>query len=205
MTDELYKDLGVNRKATKAEIKKAYKKKAQQYHPDKEFGSVEKFKQLAHSYAVLSDEDTRKKYDETGVENEFTDNRGRIMSALASIILGVIQSDTEGDIVYTCNQIIEKNITNIIGHTNKVKQQLRQFKAKHGRVINKDQKLNLFENVIGQQEKALQANLDEIIKAHDDFKEMLLILEHYDDLNPGVEPPTQEQGTTNFTIGGTWV
>jgi len=60
-----YKVLGVDRKATPEQIKKAYRSLAKQYHPDKNktAGAEEKFKTIAAAYAVLSDSDKRRTYD----------------------------------------------------------------------------------------------------------------------------------------------
>ena len=61
--------LGVSRIATEAEIKKAYRKLAIQYHPDKNPGNKEaeeKFKEAAEAYSVLSDKDKRARYDQFG-------------------------------------------------------------------------------------------------------------------------------------------
>ena len=60
-----YDVLGVGRDATQDEIKKAYRKLAKKYHPDAG-GDEEKFKQINEAYGVLSDEDSRKKYDQFG-------------------------------------------------------------------------------------------------------------------------------------------
>lgn len=61
--------LGVAKNATAEEIKKAYRKKAIQYHPDKNPGNKEaeeKFKEAAEAYEVLSDADKRARYDQFG-------------------------------------------------------------------------------------------------------------------------------------------
>jgi len=60
-----YRVLGVDRKATTEQIKKAYRSLAKQYHPDKNKtgGAEEKFKAIAAAYAVLSDSDKRRTYD----------------------------------------------------------------------------------------------------------------------------------------------
>lgn len=66
---DYYKILGVDKKASQEEIKKAYRKLAVQYHPDKNQGNKqaeEKFKLINEAYEVLSDPEKRKKYDELG-------------------------------------------------------------------------------------------------------------------------------------------
>jgi len=66
---DYYEVLGVSKSADAAEVKKAYRKKAIQYHPDKNPGDTtaeEKFKEAAEAYEVLSDENKRARYDQFG-------------------------------------------------------------------------------------------------------------------------------------------
>jgi molecular chaperone DnaJ len=66
MAGDHYQVLGVERSATPAEIKRAYRRLAHQYHPDKGGGDEEKFKQVNEAYQVLSDETKRAQYDRFG-------------------------------------------------------------------------------------------------------------------------------------------
>ena len=66
---DYYKILGVEKKASQDAIKKAYRKLAVKYHPDKNQGNKEaeeKFKEIGEAYEVLGDAEKRKKYDELG-------------------------------------------------------------------------------------------------------------------------------------------
>jgi len=71
--------LGVPRHATDKEIKQAYRKLARQYHPDinpNNKAAEEKFKEISEAYAVLSDPDKRKKYDQFGAQWEQFERAG---------------------------------------------------------------------------------------------------------------------------------
>lgn len=65
MTHDYYKILGIPRNATKDDIKKAYRRLAHQYHPDKG-GNETKFKEINEAYQILGDERKRAQYDQFG-------------------------------------------------------------------------------------------------------------------------------------------
>ena len=61
-----YDVLGVDKKADQSEIKKAYRKLAHKYHPDKDSGDEDRFKEITEAYAVLGDAKKRAEYDAYG-------------------------------------------------------------------------------------------------------------------------------------------
>lgn len=66
MAKDFYEILGVEKSASEEEVKKAYRKLAHKYHPDKGGGDEAKFKELNEAYQVLSNPEKRKQYDTYG-------------------------------------------------------------------------------------------------------------------------------------------
>lgn len=77
---DYYEILGLDRNASKDDIKRAYRKLAMKYHPDKvpsdkKQEAEEKFKQISEAYAVLSDDEKRRRYDQfghAGIDQRYT-------------------------------------------------------------------------------------------------------------------------------------
>ena len=73
MAKDYYKILGVDKNATKEQIKKAYKRLAKKYHPDlnKDDGAAEKFKEISEAASVLGDDNKRQQYNQFGDADAF--------------------------------------------------------------------------------------------------------------------------------------
>lgn len=69
MRKDYYKILGVDKNASEEDIKRAFRKLAHEYHPDKQGGNAEKFKEINEAYQVLSDKTKRANYDRFGSAN----------------------------------------------------------------------------------------------------------------------------------------
>ena len=66
MAKDYYKTLGIEKGASKDEIKKAFRKLAHEHHPDKNKGNDTKFKEISEAYSILSDDKKRQNYDTFG-------------------------------------------------------------------------------------------------------------------------------------------
>jgi molecular chaperone DnaJ len=77
MPKDYYHILGIAKTASDEEVKKAYRKLAHQYHPDKPGGDEKKFKEINEAYQVLSDKAKRLQYDRTGTVNQSFNGAGQ--------------------------------------------------------------------------------------------------------------------------------
>lgn len=74
MAKDYYKILGIDKKASKDDVKKAFRTLAHKHHPDKKSGDEAKFKEINEAYSILSDDKKRAEYDAYG--RVFSDGRG---------------------------------------------------------------------------------------------------------------------------------
>jgi len=90
---DLYKVLGISSHASEAEIKKAYRRKAKEHHPDKG-GDETEFKKIQQAYEVLSDPERRKHYDETGDTKAISESQedGQIKAEVINLFMATVDN-----------------------------------------------------------------------------------------------------------------
>ncbi len=86
----LYDTLGIKPDATQKEIKDAYRKKSKKHHPDKG-GDGKKFGVIAASYKILSDAHKRKRYDETGIEDDISSSAKEANGLLQKMFIKLLE------------------------------------------------------------------------------------------------------------------
>jgi curved DNA-binding protein CbpA len=106
-----YEILGVSQDATQAEIKKAYRRKSSENHPDKG-GDAETMAQVNRAYECLGDVGRRRIYDETGADGQPTDQDRDAVSDVLSLLLRLIDAhNIESDLVALVQEQIRSAIT----------------------------------------------------------------------------------------------
>lgn len=157
--DDLYSVLDVDKDASPEEIKKAYKKLANKYHPDKPNGDEEVFKLIQKAYEVLSDPDKRQNYDMTGIyEGEDAQAAQMARVHLSNQIINIIASSKEVEYVDIIGKIkgeIHSDLNNNINAKARINQTIEKLKnnksrAKAGLV------LNMFEKMIADCESEIE-------------------------------------------------
>lgn len=137
---DYYDILGVTRNASKDEIKKAYRKLAHKYHPDKNSGEEERFKSINEAYHVLVDDQKRAQYDQFGQTFDGSAQTGGFDFSQFG--------DRQGFQDFDFSDIFE-DFFGVGGAAN------RQRRARRGRDISIDAELSLEEAVFGAERRIL--------------------------------------------------
>ncbi len=139
MSKDYYSVLGINKTASKDEVKKAFRKLAHKYHPDKKDGDEKKFKEVNEAYSVLSDEKKRQEYDTYG--RTFQGGAGQGFNAGGFDFSGFQQG---GNVEFDLNDIFEGFFGGGFGR-----------RVRRGRDISIDTELTFEESVFGVERKIL--------------------------------------------------
>jgi len=185
MAKILYERLGVNDDATQEEIKKAYKKKVSECHPD-HGGDPEKLIQIVQAYETLGDEKSRKDYDHTG---HTVDERNRsIRNTANSIIqlhfhnaLSLSDKIFQIDVIKKIRMVIVQDIARVNNKEKELKRRKVFLEKVQKRMEKKSQngKLNLFDLVVGEEIKTCEEGQLNLITQRKINKLMLEILDDY--------------------------
>ena len=178
---KLYEILGVGKDANKEEVKKAYRKKSKETHPDAG-GKQEDFFELTIAYKILSDDDKRSRYDNgEPVDDLNKKEEDKSLVIIAQLIQMLFQSadlDCQNAV-----ELIKLNIANNIvdldkdlQNKEKIKSNIKKF-LKRLKVKNKNQ---LVKQLAESQSLQIDIEIGKVKKEKEHFEKALKIMEDYD-------------------------
>jgi curved DNA-binding protein CbpA len=190
-TTELYEHLGVDIKASKEEIKKAYRAKAKKHHPDKG-GDEYKFKAIQKAYDVLGNDLNRSKYD-NGEPIKAPDVKTQAKLELAALFTQIIAKkdfDTKDPLELMRGSVREHTASLNVQCNNALFTRKRLLKAKRKLIAHTDH------NILGEVIRAQRVTAYRSYKAAKQglkvMKEILVLINEYE-YKPD---PTERQPTT---------
>lgn len=196
----LYKILDVSQDADPDEIKKAYRRKAQQCHPDKENGDEELFKKVKEAYEVLSDELKRKHYDETGeLIKEFEDSP--VIQAVIEIVLKLAaQLDIEHtDLIQVCRVNVEATQKQHEQHKQNLLQTAKRFRNAAERIKVEEGTENILKQALESEAMNLDGQVAHAQALLDIGDRILKMLEKYSyEFTARTQMPTWGVGVTGW-------
>lgn len=163
-----YKVLGVKKNASKAAIEKAYRKRLMEVHPDRG-GSEEQTREVQTAYEVLSNEEARQHYDETG-EIEPPKHRcegdpaqiERVVLIFRDVVGNMIRANEPVgsiDIINRIAEVLQRTITSITNERSKVQKGLDVIKTMAGKFSDEAGGDCLFNDVVESEIASLQAEV----------------------------------------------
>jgi curved DNA-binding protein CbpA len=200
LAEDLYNTLGVEPDASPEEIRRAYRKKAKQEHPDAG-GSAEKFGALVKAHRVLSDAEKRARYDRTGEADDGPDNTDqKALSAIDQILDQVLGKDEPAqiDIVEVIRAEIDRNIQHQkreMGFAKKHLKKLEKVKGRFRTVAKRD----IFALLLDRKIDHVNATITNMRGQLALFERAAVIMRDYTfDVEPAPEPKASPSG--GFTI-----
>jgi curved DNA-binding protein CbpA len=151
-----YDVLGVPPDASPEAIKKAYKRLAMKYHPDRKEGNTEKFKEIQRAYDTLSDPEKRTRYDATGEDGPKGPSiEDQAHAILAQIIEKILNSDFAGNYVAEIRRYLETVRKQFAKQNKDFEKKILKFQTKRAKIKAKIEP-NLFHQIIDEQVKRLE-------------------------------------------------
>jgi DnaJ-class molecular chaperone len=180
---KLYDILGVEKDASMDAIKKAWRRVAKKFHPDKKNGDKKKFQQAQEAYNVLKDQESRDHYDATGdVKKDVDSSESMLLEIFAAFIE---HGDLDGDIIDSIRSKIKEHIATVNAQIIIVKKEIKKLNSLLGRVTSQQQE-NLFDMVLRAKLEAQESKVDAKTKQQAQLNELLNLLDGFFDTQPGV-------------------
>jgi len=203
---KLYRVLHISKKASKTEIKKAYRELAKKYHPDK---GLEKnatlFNQITQAYKILSDDKKRAYYDKTGDIDDSP--KFTIYQQIAKEFQIIIDSSAdiqEINIIDELKNKIKQRLEGSNQHINNLTKTIETRKALKDRILRIDEieSNNILYKTLDGNINKLNSDIECVKKDQKIFKEMLEILAEYKDTN--IVEEKKEGFTINYRSAFCW-
>lgn len=197
-----YNTLNIPIDATQAEVKAAYRKAAQQSHPDRNGGDAEAFHEIMKAYDILRDPERRHRYDTEGVTEEPVPQADPAVNQLMNLFTWALDQNVKGDIIEQCRKQIHKVLGNISQERQKADAQRMRLDAKLNR-ITCDEETNLYEGILQSRIDKCEVQIEYCNTEQKTMERVLELLDHYEDSAPDESMINIPTGTT-FTSTTTW-
>lgn len=175
-----YETLEVSSTASKDEIKKAYRKKAKTLHPDLATGDKQEMQALSIAYKVLYNEDSRRFYDETGMDStNAVDEQAKRM--MIDCFVNAMSSNAE-DVLGKAKTLCKEQQRQRELEIQQLKAELRKAEKRKGKVIRKTEGEDFYSMLVEQSIAHLTEGIEETQKIEKVWIRAMEMLEEYESL-----------------------
>lgn len=172
-----YEVLGVDKSADAAQVKRAYRKRAAEVHPDKKDGDAAEMAEVNQAYEVLSDPERRLLYDSTGADRARPFDE-EVRNVVLSGFADGLNSDAPDCLAHARN-VVEKQLRQIeVSRRDAVNAQ-KKYTARRGKVTTKGE-VNLFHLLIDRQLEQIAQGIAAMDRDAEKFEAALELLKGYE-------------------------
>lgn len=191
----LYNDLGVDKKASQEEIKKAFWEQAKEHHPDRG-GDKDKMAKLSHAYNILSNKGKRDRYDKTGEDKEtpFMTKFAMYINERFIQIIDNAKNVGTFDLIGAFKTHTETTISGLHNTQVEFKQKLSKYEGVRRRTSSSGDTLIL--SVLDDSIKDIKATIDALDEDIEFMNKVIEVLNHYKYDFEEMQRPA------SFTFGG---
>lgn len=177
----LYEILGVDEAANERDIKKAYRKLAHKYHPDRDGGDAEKFRQVQEAYDVLSDPEMRARYDETGETEKPSFSQEQLeLAALFNAIISDWDGEGRFDFIAKAKRLTAQKNDLIVANMRRIRNRIAKYQKLSGRITAK-KTYNLFDDLVVQKLSELEMEEEQLKRSKELNQKMGKLLDSFED------------------------
>lgn len=193
-----YDTLGVSKDAPKAEIKKAYRRRAQRAHPDKG-GSAEKFHAIQRAAEVLTDDARRARYDASGEDAPLEDSASEARKTVIQLFLNMVEkvpTISQVNLIREARNFIDSNQNEIQKALKSLTLSIRKRESALARLKHKGKHSNFLAQALLHDIQRVKSQVLSTERALEVGREMRALLEEYDYVVDDYQPP--HTNTTSF-------
>lgn len=179
---DLYKILKINKKASKKDVKKAYRNSSKIHHPDKG-GKIEDFNLISKAYQILMNDDKRKRYDDgESIDDILYASNNKSLSIIATMFCVVIENldPNNENIIERMKSQISLNTIPIRTKIDKLNVEKKRCESFLKKLKHKDKNNNIMNYIANGQIKIKKDQIDLLKKEQSDFEKAEELLEDFD-------------------------
>jgi len=191
----LYELLGIGKRATPAEVKRAYRAKARETHPDRG-GDNNAFAEVNHAYQVLRDDRKRKVYDQTGDNTDLGDQRARMLEECGRLVYGIIEQTQDvsmTDVLATAARAVQAATQQHLNGKRDLQAKIRKIKVALKRLKKRDGGVNPLAAMIETNLRSHEVGIIQIDAAVARNEVMLDLISQYEYAVEAPKPKTDQE------------
>lgn len=186
-----YEILSVSRFASIEQIRVAWRRASQKYHPDRAGGDAEMMTKVNQAFELLSDPERRAQYDRSGCTRSLAEIEKRAVGLVKDLFNVALQNESEQDFVLVVHAHLREIEEGLKNTRIRLDRRLNKLRRSRARVVSKGES-NLFQIIIDAEMNSIEENLEKLTSEDAVYHKAVDIIQDYSDVPLVYNPNTDE-------------